>query len=248
MSLLRVLKRSSLNPDLDERDRIQAAYDRLEAKSNQLGGLFGHRDFAHIARIHERYFATLSLLSQFGYRSLADLDILDVGCGDGPMLRQFIQWGASPARLAGIELRCEAADYARAVTPNVVIQCGSAETLPWPDVSFDLVCQHTVFTSIFDPRMKQSIAAEMVRVLRPGGAVLWYDFCYNNPANSDVRGVRAGEIRSLFPQLTLHLRRITLAPFLARRIPGRFLPVLYPLLAGVPVLRTHYLGLFIKPI
>jgi len=110
-----------------------------------------------------------------------------------------------------------------------------------------LVCQHTVFTSILDPTIKQQIAAEMARVLRPGGAVLWYDFMYNNPRNPDVRGIKADEIRSLFLAFQLHLRRITLAPFIARRLPELLLPVLYPLLATIPLLRTHYLGLLVKP-
>jgi len=70
---------------------------------------------------------------------------------------------------------------------------------------------------------------------------------YDNPRNPDVRGVRAGEIRSLFPGFEIHLRRITLAPFIARRLPESLLPVLYPLLAAIPLLRTHYLGLLVKP-
>jgi hypothetical protein len=57
---------------------------------------------------------------------------------------------------------------------------------------------------------------------------------------------KAGEIRSLFSGLEIHLHRITLAPPIARRIPESLLPLLYPLLATLPILRTHYLGLFIK--
>ena len=163
------------------------------------------------------------------------------------MLRQFLQWGAMPERLAGIELRPEPVQRALCLNPNLDVRCGSAVELPWPDGSFDLVGQHTVFTSILDSSMKQQIASEMSRVLRLGGAVLWYDFMYDNPLNPDVRGVKAGEIRSLFPGFGIHLRRITLAPPIARRLPEFLLPTLYPLLAVVPLLRTHYLGLLIKP-
>ena len=182
-----------------------------------------------------------------GYQLITNLDILDIGCGNGNMLRQFLQWGAAPERLAGIELRPEPVEKARHLNPNLDVRCGSAIELPWPDASFDLACQHTVFTSILDPAMKQQIAAEMSRVLRQGGAVLWYDFMYNNPSNPDVCGIQAGEIRSLFPGFEIHLRRITLAPFVARRLPESLLPVLYPLLAAIPLLRTHYLGLLVKP-
>lgn len=181
-----------------------------------------------------------------GYLPLSDLYILDVGCGDGNMLRQFLQWGAVPEQLAGIELRPEPVQKSLHLNPNLDVRCGSANELPWPDAMFDLVCQHTVFTSILDPAMKQQIAREMGRVLRPRGAVLWYDFKYNNPRNPDVRGVKPSEIRLLFSGFDIYLRLITLAPPIARCLPQALLPVLYPMLAAIPILRTHYLGLFVK--
>ena len=196
--------------------------------------------------MHERYRETLRLFQAHGYHPLSKLQILDVGCGDGVMLRQFMQWGAWPENLAGIELRPEPVEKAGRLNPNLDLRCGSAIELPWPDDSFDLVCQHTVFTSILDKAMKRQIASEMTRVLRPGGSVLWYDYFYNNPSNPDVRGVKAKEIRSLFPDFEINLRPITLAPPIARRIPNALLPGLYPLLAALPFLRTHYLGIFTK--
>jgi len=54
--------------------------------------------------------------------------------------------------------------------------------------------QFTVFTSILDISMKQSIAGEMLRVLKPDGIILWYDYYRNNPMNPDVRGVKKREI------------------------------------------------------
>ena len=95
--------------------------------------------------------------------------------------------------------------------------------------------------------MRKQTAGEMGGVLRPSGAVLSYDFMYNNPRNPDVRSVKAVEIRSLFPRFLITLRRIALAPFIARRLPESLLPVLYPLLVAIPLLRTHYLGLLVKP-
>jgi SAM-dependent methyltransferase len=163
------------------------------------------------------------------------------------MLRQFVQWGASPEKIVGIELRREPVQLALKLSPNLDIRSGSADQLPWREDFFDLVCQHTVFTSILDFTLKQKIASEINRVLRPGGAVLWYDFTYDNPQNPNVRGIKAGEIRSLFPGYTMYLGRITLAPPIARRIPESLLPVFYPLLSAIPLIRTHYLGLLTSP-
>lgn len=194
-----------------------------------------------------RYRETLRLLTAADYHSLSNLRILDVGCGNGSMVRQFLEWGATLENLAGIELRPESVDDAYRLNPGLHIRCGSATALSWPDTSFDLVCQHTVFTSILDSVIKQQVAMEMSRVLSGGGAILWYDFMYNNPQNPNVRGVKAKEIRALFPGFKINLRRITLAPPIARRLPERFLPILYPILSALPPFCTHYLGLLIKP-
>jgi SAM-dependent methyltransferase len=231
----------------DEHQRILEAYQARQAQAQAKAGFFGYEDLAHVCRMHERYQKTLRLLRKAGYHPLSDLHTLDVGCGDGNMLRQFLEWGAVPERLVGIELRPEPVEKSRRLNPALDIRCGSAVKLPWSDASFDLVCQHTVFTSIMDPAMKRQIAGEMNRVLRSGGAVLWYDFMYDNPRNPDVRGIKTDEIQLLFPGFGIHVHRITLAPPIARRLPEPLLPVLYPLLAAIPLLRTHYLGLLAKP-
>ncbi|MBN1681628.1 MAG: class I SAM-dependent methyltransferase [Anaerolineae bacterium] len=230
-----------------EHERIVRVYQGVEKRVQAQERFFGYENPAHHYRIQQRYRATLRMLHTAGFHPLCHQRILDVGCADGVMLRQFLQWRAQPGNLHGIDLRPGPVNAARRLCPNLDIRCGSAVDLPWPDASFDLVCQHTVFTSILSPDMKRQIAAEMARVLRPGGAVLWYDFMYNNPRNPNVRGVKQREIRALFPGFDGRLQRVTLAPLIARHIPESWLPLLYPVLAVFPPLRTHYLGLFVKP-
>jgi ubiquinone/menaquinone biosynthesis C-methylase UbiE len=158
-----------------------------------------------------------------------------------------MEWGAEPSRVAGIDIRAQAVARAQALSPQLTIRLGSAEALPWDGESFHLVCQQTVLSSVLDPSRRLGIASEMSRVLRPGGFVLWYDFFYDNPRNSDVVGLGAAEIRRLFPDFRASIRRITLAPPVARRLPTWSLPLSYQLLASVPLLRTHYLALLRKP-
>ena len=82
-------------------------------------------------------------------------------------------------------------------------------------------------------------------MLKPGGVVLWYDFRFNNPRNLEVRGIEAAEIRSLFPECSVDLKKVTLAPPLARRV----VPISWTsaeLLEKLPFLRTHYLGVIRK--
>ena len=98
------------------------------------------------------------------------------------------------------------------------IRTGNAANCHGPTRSFDIVSQFTVFTSILSPELRRAIAAEMIRVTRPGGVVLWYDFRVNNPRNDQVRRVGARELRELFPGCEVHLRPTTLAPPVARRL------------------------------
>ena len=204
-----------------------------------LPGFFAYRSVAHLVRIQERHRETLCLLCAHGFHPLTDIHILDMGCGNGNMLRSFLEWGARPENVVGIELLPWRVQRARYLNPNLDVNCASATDLSWPDNSFDLVCQHTVFTSILDQAMRQQVATEMNRVLRPGGAVLWYDFFDTKPGNSDTHGVKVDDIQRLFPTFEMYLRRLTLSTKIANRLPESLLPVLYPLLSTAPNLRTH---------
>ena len=176
---------------------------------------------------------------------LTGLRVLDVGCGRGSWLLEFCQWGAFPEDLAGIDLDDNRIAEARRYLPTADLRVGDARHLPWPDARFDLVTQFMVFTSILHQGVKRKIASEMRRVLKPGGVILWYDFRYDNPRNPHVRGIGAREIRSLFPGCTVRLRRVTLAPPIARRLVPFSWTVAY-LVEKLPLLRTHYLGVIYK--
>ncbi|TXI21814.1 MAG: class I SAM-dependent methyltransferase, partial [Roseateles sp.] len=152
-----------------------------------------------------------------------------------------------PEHLSGIELLPERLALARAALPErVTLLAGDASTAPIAPASQDLVLQSTVFSSILDDGLQQRVAAAMWAWLKPGGAVLWYDFVVNNPRNPDVRGVPLARVRELFPHGRLQARRVTLAPPLARMV-CRVHPALYPFFNALPLLRTHRLVLITKP-
>jgi ubiquinone/menaquinone biosynthesis C-methylase UbiE len=189
----------------------------------------------------QRVRATLAALAREGLLPLSGKRILEVGCGTGGWLVDFESWGAERSRLAGIDLDPARAEIARRRLAEADIRVGDAASLPWPAGSFDIVLQSTVLSSILDQGTRRQVAAEMVRVLAPSGVIVWYDFFMNNPSNPNVRGVRAPELRALFPGFRVALERVTLAPPLARRLAP--LTWLLPLfLERLRVLNSHYLG------
>ncbi len=66
--------------------------------------------------------------------------------------------------------------------------------------------------------MKRNLVGEMERVLKRGGVILWCDFHMDNPKNADVRGIKMRELRDIFRGLEIRMRRVILAPPLARAI------------------------------
>ena len=116
--------------------------------------------------------AYIRALVEHGTFPLENRAIVDVGCGEGARLVDFLQWGAGAAQLAGIELDERRAQAARDALPGADIRTGDACHLPWPDAAFDIVSQATLFTSILALAMKQKVAAEMLRVVKPQGLIL----------------------------------------------------------------------------
>lgn len=227
----------------DEADRIKNVYETR--KERVPADLYSFFNPANLFIVQGRDRAMLEAFTKNGIRQLENKKILDIGCGRGNELRNLVRYGAAPENLYGFDLLPDRIEAARALSPNIDFRCGNAVALPYEHESFDLVMQMTVFTSILEGNMKQQVAAEMIRVLKPNGIILWYDYHMNNPKNPDVRGVRKEEIYRLFPDCDIYLRRITLAPPLARAI-APYSWLLCHILEKLPLLRTHYLGIIKK--
>jgi ubiquinone/menaquinone biosynthesis C-methylase UbiE len=228
---------------LAERARIQAEYQRRERELNndlyaawQPAPIFMHTGRKRVASM---------LLLRAGLIPIEGDQCLEVGFGSMGWLADLFTWGARETDLHGIELNPERVRRVKQILPQADLRVGDAAMLPWDSNSFKLVVASTVFTSILDKTVRRMIAGEIVRVLAPGGALLWYDFAFNNPKNPHVRAVGKSELRKLFPELQGEIRSVTLAPPLTRFVAPRSW-ALATLLEAIPLLRTHLLAVMVK--
>lgn len=227
-------------PLRSDTEAIARQYARRDAQADaRRYSLF---DAAALQAQQERTRALLALWRAQGWAGLAGRDLLEVGCGDGGNLLDLLRWGAEPSRLCGVELLPERAAAARERLPGAVrIVTGDAAAAEVPAASQDAVLAFTVFSSVLDAAQQQRLADALWRWVRPGGGVLWYDFAVDNPRNPDVRGVPLARVRALFPAASLAVRRVTLAPPLARPL-GRLHPGMIGAVSALcPFLRTHRL-------
>ena len=90
--------------------------------------------------------------------------VLDVGCGRSfPMAGHLLACGAE---VHGIDPVAEPTE----ASPGVICRRGTAEHIPYPDSSFDVVTSRSVLEHIKDPG---PALREFRRVLKPGGCVVF---------------------------------------------------------------------------
>lgn len=226
-----------------ERERILAEYRRRaqEVESDlwapwQPAAMFMRQGRMRIAA---------SLLKRSGVFPRPGDACLEVGFGSSGWLAELLAWGVRETDLHGIELQPGRVARARETFPAADLRVGDATQLAYPSEHFHLAIASTLFTSILSPEVRRMVAGEITRVLRPGAALLWYDFKVDNPRNPNVRKVTERELRELFPALKGTAQSATLLPPLARILAPRSW-ALATLFESLPFLRTHLVAVLLK--
>lgn len=219
-----------------ETERIREVYKQRQEVSVRKGHT--SLDAYERCAIHEREELLAEIFRKQRWTTLAGLRILDVGCGTGTLIRHLFDFGAEPEKCYGVDLLETRLHQARHLASNAHFVLASGAELPFPNDTFDLALQFTVFSSVLSPQLKHAMATEIVRTLRRGGRFIWYDLAYNNHGNKDVHGIGRRELQQLLPGCRLRFWRITLAPPIGRPA-ARFHPFLYRLISELRVLRSH---------
>lgn len=137
------------------------------------------------AKVYEEFFVP-ALFQEWAARVMQAAKIskgdsvLDVGCGTGILARTIAKNINAGGKLVGLDLNEGMLRVAAQINPEIDYRRGSAESLPFPDESFDAVVSQ--FSLMFFTDLPKALK-EMMRVLKPQGhfAVAVWDSLEHNP-------------------------------------------------------------------
>jgi len=123
--------------------------------------------------------------------------ILDIGCGSGGSLLQFLSFGFAPSCLYGIDIIPERIYEGKERFPNIKFSCGDASQTNYNSNYFDIVMESTMFIQLTDDDLSQRIADEMLRVVKPLGYLMLIDWRYSY-RHSEMKALSRKRIIKLF--------------------------------------------------
>jgi SAM-dependent methyltransferase len=183
------------------------------------------------------------LLHEAGIDSLAGLDICDFGCGTGGFMGVLPSFGAESQRLVGLDLMPERLAVARKAYPSLRLEAAPGDGVPLADASSDLVICSVVFSSIHSAPLRDKLAAECARVLRPGGYVFWWDLFHLVDLDARV----PLDHKSLFPGWAIAQRRVAWRPLPSVGMSRRLWRYSVGYLADLFATRPTHLAALIGP-
>lgn len=237
------MKKTNIENSNDTVNNIINAYESYKVNQPRY---CTYGNLAHMYRLFEKYIAIIRMLEKHNFADIKKKKIIDIGCGNGSLIRFFSDCRCSHEGLYGIDLREDIIMQGKNINPSIDISTSNAEELSFSESSFDIVCLQTVFSSVENVKMREKIVERINYLLKPNGLIIWYDFRYNNPKNPNVQGVTKKEISDLFKLYDISLKKITTIPLLQRKLPYQLWPLLGVISQLLPFLKSHYIGILVK--
>lgn len=147
----------------------------------------------------------------YGQVGLAQAErVLEVGSGTGVLTRELHRW--TEAQVVGLDLSRPALSFTRGHDPATRLVQGDGRALPFADDAFDAAIAHYLLLWVRQP---ERLLQEMVRILRPGGALM----CLAEP-DYGGRIDHPSRLASLGRRQAHALQRSGAQPDIGRRLPG----------------------------
>ena len=175
----------------------------MDAMTSDTKPLLGYDDRAPAYARHRKVHPGVTEALVDGARLDRNSRVLDVGCGTGNYAAVLSE--RVGCRLSGIEPSAQMRVRAALAAPWESLVAGSAESLPFPDASFDLVLTTDVIHHVGD---REAYFGEAARVLRPGGQIATV-----TDSHDDIP--RRRPLSSHFPEtIEVEMRRYPAVPLL----------------------------------
>lgn len=135
-----------------------------DAKTSWLDSANAWIEFVRTGDLNRTHLLDKVMLDAVG--DVSDLNVIDIGCGEGRFCRMLADRGAC---VTGIDLTGPLVMAAKQAHPEGKYFIGDAANLQIPDRSQDLAVSYVALIDVAD---YQKAIFEMARVLRPGGRAL----------------------------------------------------------------------------
>lgn len=109
---------------------------------------------------------------------IEDLQVLDLGCGNGRSTRMYLDMGLHPEQLHGVDLRAGAIARARRLNPAIRWDLYDGGALP---LGHNWLAATCVFSSVATREARETMVGQINDSLPLGGYVFYYDVRRANP-------------------------------------------------------------------
>lgn len=153
----------------------------------------GRDPYRHIARVYDRLIEPM----QAGVRRVAldvvppqsDWKVLDVGCGTGSGMALYAEAGC---KVVGVDVSAAMVEMAATrLGDQAMLHLTDGSGLPFDDDVFDLVTTSMVLHEVLASE-RAALVAEMARVAKPDGSLLFTDFRFGS-----LRGWKGPVLRAV---------------------------------------------------
>ncbi len=159
-------------------------FDNFDEFADDYRGI--HNNVLQISGADTEYFNEQKVKEVKAHESmLDDLDILDLGCGDGTTINYFSKH-FTLSRLEGIDISTASISIAKTKNiKNSEFKAYNGSNIPFEDATFDIVFSAVVFHHI-DFKLHSDLIQEIKRVLKPGGRFYIFEHNPHNPITRKI--------------------------------------------------------------